>query len=56
MAHSALGLLAMGTLKVFLYDVAGAPPVLRIVCMMALGGLLYFCGYQMRTIGRWPKT
>lgn len=56
LAYSALGILAVATVKVFISDISGAQPLARIVGLLVLGAILYFCGYQIRTIGRWSKS
>lgn len=56
LAYSAMGLLGAGTAKVLLYDVAGSAPLIRIACLLALGAILYFCGYQFRVIEGWKKS
>lgn len=55
LAYSALGILAVATVKVFVSDISGAQPLVRILGLLVLGGILYFCGFQIRTIGRWTK-
>jgi uncharacterized membrane protein len=55
MGYSSLGILAAATLKVFLWDVASSSPVVRIFCLLGMGIILYFCGFQLRSIGRWKR-
>ncbi len=55
LGYSSILLLAATTLKVFLWDVSGSSPIIRIVSLMGLGVVLYICGYIMRTIGTWSR-
>lgn len=53
MANSALIVLGVATLKVFLLDVAAAPTIIRILCLLVTGAVLYGSGFLMRKISKW---
>jgi len=53
MAKSALIVLAFSAGKALLYDAANAPTVLRIVCLLLTGAVLYGCGLLMQRISSW---
>ena len=55
MAKSALIVLALAAGKALLYDAAAAPTVVRILCLLLTGVVLYGCGLLMRRIGSWSK-
>lgn len=53
LAKSSLAVLFFSVAKVFLYDVANASPVIRILCLFLTAGVLYGCGWVLRIIERW---
>lgn len=53
MAKSALFVLAFAAGKALLYDAASAPTVIRIVCLLLTGAVLYGCGFFMRKVSEW---
>jgi len=55
MAKSALFVLTFAAGKALLYDAASAPTVIRIVCLLLTGAVLYGCGFFMRRISDWKK-
>lgn len=55
MARSALAVLALAAGKALLYDTASAPSMVRIVCLLLTGAVLYGCGLLMRRIAFWSK-
>lgn len=56
MAKSALIVLAFAAGKALLYDASSAPTVVRIICLLLTGAVLYGCGLFMRRIDTWDKT
>lgn len=56
MAKSALFVLAFAAGKALLYDAASAPTIVRILCLLLTGAVLYGCGFLMKKIGRWEKV
>lgn len=55
MAKSAMFVLALAAGKALLYDAASAPTIIRIVCLLLTGVVLYGCGFFMRKINEWSK-
>jgi hypothetical protein len=53
MAKSALFVLGFAAAKALLYDAASAPTLVRIVCLMLTGAVLYGCGFFMRKVADW---
>lgn len=53
MAKSALFVLAFAAGKALLVDAASAPTVVRILCLLLTGAVLYGCGLLMRKFNRW---
>lgn len=56
MAHSALFVLGFSAAKALLYDAASAPTIVRILCLMLTGVVLYGCGHVMRKIAVWKES
>lgn len=56
MAKSALVILALSAGKALLYDAASAPTVVRIVCLLLTGIVLYGCGLLIRKIAVWSAS
>ncbi len=56
MAKSALVVLAFAAGKALLYDAANAPTLVRILCLLLTGAVLYGCGMLMRKIARWKPA
>ena len=55
MAKSALFVLAFAAGKALLYDAASAPTIVRILCLLLTGAVLYGCGLLMRRIAFWNR-
>lgn len=55
MAKSALLVLSLAAGKALLYDAASAPTVVRILCLLLTGVVLYGTGLMMRRIGSWKN-
>lgn len=55
LAKSALYVLGFAAGKALLYDAASAPTVVRILCLLLTGVVLYGCGLFMRRLNDWPK-
>lgn len=55
MAKSALLVLSIAAGKALIYDVSSAPPVVRILCLLLTGIVLYISGMLMRRIAGWKK-
>ncbi|MDX2027015.1 MAG: DUF2339 domain-containing protein [Alphaproteobacteria bacterium] len=55
MAKSALFVLGFAAGKALLYDAASAPTVIRILCLLLTGAVLYGCGFMMRKVDDWKK-
>lgn len=55
MANSALIVLFFAAAKVFLYDAASAPTIVRILCLLSTGVVLYASGYLYRKIAGWKN-
>jgi uncharacterized membrane protein len=53
MAKSALFVLAFAAGKALLVDAASAPTILRILCLLLTGAVLYGCGFLMRKFNQW---
>jgi hypothetical protein len=53
MAKSSIFILAFAAGKVLLYDVASAPTLVRIVCLLVTGIVLYGAGLFLRKISEW---
>ncbi len=56
MAKSALIVLAIAAGKALLYDAANAPTILRILCLLMTGAVLYGCGFFMKKISTWVNV
>jgi hypothetical protein len=55
MANSALIVLGFATAKVLLYDVSSAPTIIRILCLLFTGIVLFASGLIMKKVSRWDK-
>jgi uncharacterized membrane protein len=55
MAKSALFVLAFAAGKALLVDAARAPTILRILCLLLTGAVLYACGLLMRKFRSWGQ-
>lgn len=55
MAKSALMVLGFAAGKALLYDAASAPTVIRILCLLLTGAVLYGTGLMIRRIGNWKN-
>lgn len=53
MANSALLVLGFAAGKVLLYDVASAPTIVRILCLLITGTVLYGAGFMYKKIAKW---
>lgn len=53
MARSAVFVLSFAAGKALLYDAASAPTVVRIVCLLSTGAVLYGAGFFLRRISGW---
>jgi hypothetical protein len=56
MAKSALFVLAFAAGKALLVDAASAPTVVRILCLLLTGAVLYGCGFLMRKFNSWSAA
>lgn len=56
MAKSALFVLSFAAAKALLYDASSAPTVVRILCLLLTGAVLYGSGFLMRKIADWKKA
>lgn len=56
MAKSALFVLGLAAGKALLYDAASAPTIIRILCLLLTGAVLYGCGFIMRRISNWAAN
>lgn len=55
MAKSALFVLGFAAGKALLYDASSAPTIVRILCLLLTGAVLYGCGLLMRRIDGWKN-
>lgn len=55
MATSALFVLSFAAGKALLYDAAAAPTIVRILCLLLTGAVLYSSGLWFRHIAEWPR-
>lgn len=55
MAKSALVVLGFAAGKALLYDVSSAPTIVRILCLLLTGAVLYGSGFMMRKISGWDR-
>ncbi|WP_172622724.1 DUF2339 domain-containing protein [Aquicella siphonis] len=55
MAKSALFVLGFAAAKALLYDAASAPTVVRILCLLLTGAVLYGAGFLFRHIAGWKS-
>lgn len=55
MARSAMLVLALAAGKALLYDAASAPTLIRVLCLVLTGAVLYGCGFLLRRISHWNK-
>lgn len=55
MAKSALLVLALAAGKALLYDASSTPTVVRIVCLLLTGIVLYGAGFLMKKIAEWKR-
>lgn len=55
MAKSALLALGFAAAKALLYDAASAPTLVRIVCLLLTGAVLYGAGFFLRRISHWNQ-
>ena len=53
LANSALVVLMIAAAKALLYDAASAPTIIRIVCLLLTGIVLYGCGLVIRRVASW---
>jgi hypothetical protein len=56
LARSAVFVLFVAAAKGLLFDVSANQPVVRIVCLLALGTALYLGGFLLRRVESWGKT
>lgn len=56
MARSAIFVLGFAAGKALLYDVASAPTVVRILCLLLTGAVLYGSGFLMKRISSWTEN
>lgn len=56
MAKSALAVLGLAAAKALLYDASSAPTVVRIICLLLTGAVLYGAGLLMRRISNWKQV
>ncbi len=52
-AKSSIIVLMISTIKVLTYDLSEANSIVRVICLMMTGGLLYFSGFIFRRIDSW---
>jgi len=55
MANSALLILFVSTTKALLYDAKSAPTIIRILCLILTGAVLYGAGLLFKKIAEWKK-
>lgn len=55
MANSALFVLGLAAGKALIYDAASTPTVVRIICLLLTGIVLYGAGYLFKQIARWKN-
>lgn len=55
MAKSALLILSVAAGKALLYDAASAPTIVRSVCLLLTGVVLYGCGFVIKKIAAWTS-
>ncbi|MEO8400189.1 MAG: DUF2339 domain-containing protein [Gammaproteobacteria bacterium] len=55
MAKSALFVLLLSAGKALLYDAAEAPTLVRILCLLLTGAVLYGSGFMIKKISNWKK-
>lgn len=53
MAKSALFVLGFAAGKALLYDASSAPTIIRILCLLLTGAVLYSCGIFIRKVDEW---
>jgi hypothetical protein len=53
MADSAMMVLGIAAVKALLYDAASAPTLVRILCLLLTGMVLYVCGFLIKKIAAW---
>ena len=53
MAKSALFVLSFAAAKALLYDASSAPTIIRILCLLLTGAVLYCSGFLFRRIAQW---
>lgn len=56
MANSALFVLGIAAAKALLYDVSGQPTLVRILCLLLTGLVLFGSGFLMKYIAAWDKA
>jgi uncharacterized membrane protein len=56
MAKSALLVLSFAAAKALLYDASSAPTIVRILCLLLTGAVLYGSGFLMRRMSQWTKA
>ncbi len=56
MAKSALLVLGFAAGKALLFDAASAPTLVRILCLLLTGAILYGCGYLLRRMAAWSHS
>ncbi len=56
MATSALFVLSFAAAKALLYDAASAPTIVRILCLLLTGAVLYGAGFLFRRIAEWNTS
>jgi len=54
-ARTSLLIFAISIMKVFFYDISRTGPLVKILCLVVLGAVLYFGGYLYRHIEKWEK-
>lgn len=55
MARSALLVLGVAAGKALLYDAASAPTIVRILCLLVTGAVLYGAGFVFRKVSEWQN-
>lgn len=55
LGHSALTILLAVSLKAFFYDVSNTSNLIRVVCLLAEGLLLYGCGWIFKKMQEWEN-
>lgn len=56
MANSAIFVLSFAAAKALLFDASSAPTLVRILCLLLTGAVLYGAGFMIKTIGSWKAA